>query len=109
MFNWRFLACSLRLYEIRCARGVTCLGATDISMIDQNEIFGTIFQIDMQWYVRLEGFGGVLFPLHLSGASCDLRNGMAAKLIGRLDRDHRGFPASLHASSVQAIGVKNAE
>lgn len=80
--------------------------AANNRMIDQQEKFGTVFLVEKQWYVRLEGFGGILFPLHTSVADVNLKDGVTAKLVGRLSHDHRGFPTSMQATAIEQIGSK---
>ena len=73
-------------------------------MPDEMETFGTFFEVDGQPYVRLEGFGGVLIPVRLTGAGTALRSGRAVKMNARIERDHRGFPSAVIATSIEGVG-----
>lgn len=75
-------------------------------MNEREEKFGTTFKVDGQWYLRLEGFGGVLFPLVFASSGTTLKDGISVKLTGHISLNHQGFPDSIYASHIEQIGLK---
>src|SRR5205085_7526335 len=76
---------------------------TALLAAERGELYGTALSAGGAWYARLEGLGGVLLPLHVSGAA-ERVDGAAYRIEGRRLTSGRGWPEAVQVKTMHKVG-----
>lgn len=72
------------------------------------ELFGTIFLVHHEWYLRYLDGGGVMVPIKADATVKSLlRDGAMVRLDGYMSTDGRGCARAAHITQVTVISQPN--